>query len=138
MSTTATETSVHYERDADGIVTLTLDDPSSSANTMNELYISSMTTAVDRLYDEAAADEKSVTGVVIASAKKTFFAGGDLKGMVTATKVSRTVKDPGSQIEQAVDLGFVGEPTTVDVNIIEVASAAGQGNTFRVLLTAAQ
>ncbi len=85
MSTT-TETSVHYERDADGIVTLTLDDPTSSANTMNELYISSMTAAVDRLYDELAADEKSVTGVVIASAKKTFFAGGNLKGMVTTTK----------------------------------------------------
>ena len=51
MSTT-TETAVHYERDADGIVTLTLDDPSSSANTMNELYISSMKAAVDRLYDE--------------------------------------------------------------------------------------
>jgi 3-hydroxyacyl-CoA dehydrogenase/enoyl-CoA hydratase/3-hydroxybutyryl-CoA epimerase len=73
---------VHYERDADGIVTLTLDDPTSSANTMNELYLSSMQTAVDRLYDEV----DDVTGVVVASAKKTFFAGGNLKGMVTATK----------------------------------------------------
>ncbi|GEP36231.1 fatty oxidation protein FadB [Nocardioides szechwanensis] len=81
MSTT-TETAVHYERDADGIVTLTLDDPSSSANTMNELYISSMKTAVDRLYDEV----DDVTGVVVASAKKTFFAGGNLKSMVQATK----------------------------------------------------
>jgi 3-hydroxyacyl-CoA dehydrogenase/enoyl-CoA hydratase/3-hydroxybutyryl-CoA epimerase len=85
MSTT-TETAVHYERDADGIVTLTLDDPSSSANTMNELYISSMKAAVDRLYDEVAQDEQSVTGVVVASAKKTFFAGGNLKSMVQATK----------------------------------------------------
>jgi 3-hydroxyacyl-CoA dehydrogenase/enoyl-CoA hydratase/3-hydroxybutyryl-CoA epimerase len=81
MSTT-TETAVHYERDADGIVTLTLDDPSSSANTMNELYISSMKAAVDRLYDEV----DDVTGVVVASAKKTFFAGGNLKSMVQATK----------------------------------------------------
>jgi 3-hydroxyacyl-CoA dehydrogenase/enoyl-CoA hydratase/3-hydroxybutyryl-CoA epimerase len=79
---TTTETAVHYERDADGIVTLTLDDPSSSANTMNELYISSMKTAVDRLYDEV----DDVTGVVVASAKKTFFAGGNLKSMVQATK----------------------------------------------------
>jgi 3-hydroxyacyl-CoA dehydrogenase/enoyl-CoA hydratase/3-hydroxybutyryl-CoA epimerase len=81
MSTT-TQTAVHYERDADGIVTLTLDDPTSSANTMNELYISSMADAVDRLYAEA----DDVTGVVVASAKKTFFAGGNLKSMVQATK----------------------------------------------------
>ena len=45
---------------------------------MNELYISSMKAAVDRLY----AEQDDVTGVVIASAKKTFFAGGDLKTMV--------------------------------------------------------
>ena len=80
MTDTATETAVRYERDADGIVTLTLDDPNSSANTMNELYTASMKAAVERLYDEV----DDVKGVVIASAKKTFFAGGDLKGMVQA------------------------------------------------------
>src|SRR5690349_3070923 len=79
---TDTQTAVRYERDADGIVTLTLDDPNQSANTMNELYIASMKDAVDRLYDE----QDDVTGVVIASAKKTFFAGGDLKTMVQTTK----------------------------------------------------
>ncbi|MGN6636428.1 MAG: 3-hydroxyacyl-CoA dehydrogenase NAD-binding domain-containing protein, partial [Oryzihumus sp.] len=87
MSTSTTEqTDVHYDKDADGIVTLTMDDPTSSANTMNELYQSSMAAAVQRLYDEVAADPQSVTGVVIASAKKTFFAGGNLKNMMAATK----------------------------------------------------
>ena len=72
-STDAT-TAVRYEKDADGIVTLTLDDPTASANTMNELYRDSMHAAVDRLYDEV--DEvEGVTGVVVTSAKKTFFAG---------------------------------------------------------------
>ncbi|WP_151083970.1 3-hydroxyacyl-CoA dehydrogenase NAD-binding domain-containing protein [Nocardioides cynanchi] len=87
VSTTSTseETAVRYERDADGIVTLTLDDPTASANTMNELYQRSMQAAVARLYDELAADEHSVTGVVVASAKKTFFAGGNLKLMMAAT-----------------------------------------------------
>ena len=81
MSTTQTDTSaVRYDKDADGIVTLTLDDPTASANTMNELYIDSMAAAVDRLYDEA----DSVTGVVVTSAKKTFFAGGNLNEMVKA------------------------------------------------------
>jgi 3-hydroxyacyl-CoA dehydrogenase/enoyl-CoA hydratase/3-hydroxybutyryl-CoA epimerase len=85
-STTEQQTAVRYDRDADGIVTLTLDDPTASANTMNELYLDSMRVAVDRLYAEHAADEQSVTGVVVASAKKTFFAGGNLHGMVQATK----------------------------------------------------
>src|SRR3954454_12591261 len=84
MSTSSTDqqTAVRYDRDADGIVTLTLDDPTASANTMNEVYQESMSAAVQRLYDEV----DSVTGVVIASAKKTFFAGGNLKNMVQATK----------------------------------------------------
>ncbi|MGZ8745288.1 MAG: 3-hydroxyacyl-CoA dehydrogenase NAD-binding domain-containing protein [Nocardioides sp.] len=81
MSTT-TETAVRYDRDADGIVTLTLDDPTASANTMNQLYKDSMAAAVDRLYAEA----ESVTGVVVTSAKKTFFAGGNLKAMVQTTR----------------------------------------------------
>ena len=75
-------TAVRYDKDADGIVTLTLDDPTQSANTMNELYASSMKAVVDRLAEELAADPTSVTGVVITSAKKTFFAGGDLKKMM--------------------------------------------------------
>ncbi len=79
---TDTQTAVRYERDADGIVTLTLDDPDQSANTMNELYRTSMDAAVARLYEE----QDDVTGVVIASAKKTFFAGGDLKLITQATK----------------------------------------------------
>ncbi len=39
--------------------------------------------------------------------------------MITAEKVTRTRKDPDSNIEQAVDLGFVGEPTKVDPHIIQ-------------------
>mgnify|MGYP003109529130 CR=1 FL=1 len=45
--------------------------------------------------------------------------------MVRAEKVSRTVKDPDSQIEQAVDLGFVGEPKDVDTRVLDTLSAAG-------------
>jgi 3-hydroxyacyl-CoA dehydrogenase / enoyl-CoA hydratase / 3-hydroxybutyryl-CoA epimerase len=86
MTSTATDqqTAVRYDRDADGIVTLTLDDPTASANTMNDLYVESMAAAVDRLYDEAAGDDSSVTGVVVTSAKKTFFAGANLHEIVKA------------------------------------------------------
>ncbi|OBG72757.1 MULTISPECIES: 3-hydroxyacyl-CoA dehydrogenase NAD-binding domain-containing protein [unclassified Mycobacterium] len=72
------ENTIAWDKDDDGIVTLTLDDPTGSANVMNEHYSESMHNAVERL----AAEKDSITGVVITSAKKTFFAGGDLKGMI--------------------------------------------------------
>lgn len=39
--------------------------------------------------------------------------------LITAEKVTRTKKDSDSNIEQAVDLGFVGEPTKVDPHLIQ-------------------
>ncbi len=69
---------IAWEKDADGIVTWVLDDPTGSANVMNEHYKESMHNAVERV----VAEQDSITGVVITSAKKTFFAGGDLKGLI--------------------------------------------------------
>jgi 3-hydroxyacyl-CoA dehydrogenase/enoyl-CoA hydratase/3-hydroxybutyryl-CoA epimerase len=75
---------VRYEAEG-GIVNLVLDDPNQSANTMNQDYADSMAAAVDRLVQQIADDPESVTGVIVSSAKKTFFAGGDLKLMTKAT-----------------------------------------------------
>ncbi|MBO0680225.1 enoyl-CoA hydratase/isomerase family protein [Mycolicibacterium sp. S2-37] len=72
------ENTIQWDQDDDGIVTLTLDDPTGSANVMNEHYKESMHNVVERL----VAEKDSISGVVITSAKKTFFAGGDLKGMM--------------------------------------------------------
>ncbi|QNA86063.1 acetylglutamate kinase [Sphingomonas sp. So64.6b] len=44
---------------------------------------------------------------------------------VRAKKVERTKRDPDSNIERVVDLGFVGEPVSVDRSIIDTLSAAG-------------
>jgi 3-hydroxyacyl-CoA dehydrogenase/enoyl-CoA hydratase/3-hydroxybutyryl-CoA epimerase len=71
---------IRWDKDADGIVVLTLDDPNQSANTMNRDYATSMEATVARL----EAEKDDITGVVITSAKKTFFAGGDLKDMIEA------------------------------------------------------
>ncbi len=61
-------------RDADGIVTLLLDDPSSSVNTMNDAFMTGLEETVPRL----EAEREDITGVLLRSAKRTFFAGGDL------------------------------------------------------------
>lgn len=72
---------IRWERDDEGIVVLTLDDPKQSANTMNADFRESLAAVVERLESEV----DSITGVVLTSAKKTFFAGGDLNELIKAT-----------------------------------------------------
>src|SRR5680860_203465 len=80
MTETNTAGALRWDQDPDGIVVLTLDDPTSSANTMNDLYKESMGEAIDRL----EAEKDDITGVVVTSAKTSFFAGGNLKRMLEA------------------------------------------------------
>jgi 3-hydroxyacyl-CoA dehydrogenase/enoyl-CoA hydratase/3-hydroxybutyryl-CoA epimerase len=70
---------MHYDKDADGIVTVTMD-MSGPVNAMNAEFRRDFGEVVDKL--EA---EEGLTGVVIASAKKVFFAGGDLNDLVAVT-----------------------------------------------------
>jgi acetylglutamate kinase len=44
--------------------------------------------------------------------------------MVVAEKARRTVRDPGSMIEKELDLGFVGEPKTVNRAILDSVLSA--------------
>ena len=46
-------------------------------------------------------------------------------GLIRARKLRRTKKDPGSNIEKALDLGFVGEPGFVDTRVINALTGAG-------------
>ncbi|MFJ5137101.1 3-hydroxyacyl-CoA dehydrogenase NAD-binding domain-containing protein [Streptomyces sp. NPDC088707] len=73
-------TTIRWEQDATGIVTLVLDDPNQSANTMNQAFRASIVAIADRI----EAEKDSIRGIIYTSAKKTFFAGGDLKDMIQA------------------------------------------------------
>ncbi|GEM35356.1 putative fatty oxidation protein FadB [Nocardia neocaledoniensis NBRC 108232] len=109
-----TDNIIGWEKDADGVVVLTIDDPSQGANTMNDAYISSMAATVDRL----EAEKDDITGVVITSGKKTFFAGGDLKNMLKVgpndaaevVKMLEGVKAPLRRLEQ------LGKPVVAAIN----------------------
>ncbi|ATW02425.1 acetylglutamate kinase [Sphingorhabdus sp. YGSMI21] len=46
-------------------------------------------------------------------------------GFVKATKLRRTNRDPDSNIERIIDLGYVGEPKRVDRSVVDRISAAG-------------
>ncbi|MYU23984.1 3-hydroxyacyl-CoA dehydrogenase NAD-binding domain-containing protein [Streptomyces sp. SID8352] len=74
-------TAIRWERDDTGVVTLVLDDPAQSANTMNRAFRDSLAAVADRL----EAERETVRGVILTSAKKTFFAGGDLRDLIRVT-----------------------------------------------------
>ena len=110
----AEQSSIRWDRDAEGIVTLTLDDPEQSTNTMNERYVTSMGATVDRLEAERA----DVTGVILTSAKQTFFAGGDLNHLITVTP--ETAEEFGAHIalvkSQLRRLEKLGKPVVAAFN----------------------
>jgi acetylglutamate kinase len=45
-------------------------------------------------------------------------------GLIRAKKVTRTVRDPDSNIEKVLDLGFVGEPDYVDARVLKLLIGA--------------
>lgn len=73
----------------------------------------------------SGAINKELVGWIAAAGGKAIGISGKDGGLVTARKVTRTTKDPDSHIEQAVDLGFVGEPARIDTTILETANNAG-------------
>ncbi len=73
----------------------------------------------------SGAINKQLVGWIARAGGKAIGLSGKDGGLVTATKLERTMKDPDSNIERALDLGFVGEPSHVDTAVIETATAAG-------------
>ncbi|PZW39834.1 N-acetylglutamate kinase [Humitalea rosea] len=45
-------------------------------------------------------------------------------GLIRARKLNRTIRDPGSNIEQLLDLGFVGEPERIDTRVLDLLIGA--------------
>jgi acetylglutamate kinase len=73
----------------------------------------------------SGAINKQLVGWLAGAGGKAIGISGKDGGLVTARKVERTTRDPDSNIEKAVDLGFVGEPEHVDTTIIDTAVASG-------------
>jgi 3-hydroxyacyl-CoA dehydrogenase / enoyl-CoA hydratase / 3-hydroxybutyryl-CoA epimerase len=98
----------------DGIVVLTLDDPSQGANTMNATYLDAMEEAVARLESE----KDAIKGVVITSGKSTFFAGGDLNDLKAAGPGDTAqVVELGRRIKgQLRRLETLGKPVVAAIN----------------------
>ncbi len=67
----------------------------------------------------AGSVNKDIVGYITREGGKAVGLCGKDGGMVMARKVARTIVDPDSRIEQVLDLGFVGEPETVNTSVLD-------------------
>jgi acetylglutamate kinase len=67
----------------------------------------------------AGSINKQIVGFINEAGGLAIGLSGKDGNMVLARKVTRTVVDPGSNIEKVIDLGFVGEPETVDTSVLD-------------------
>jgi len=108
------QSAIRWDKGDDGIVVLTLDAPGQSANTMNALYKRSMAETVARL----EAEKDDIAGVVITSAKKTFFAGGDLNDLIAARpEDAQRIFESSNEVKDALRrLETLGRPVVAAMN----------------------
>ncbi len=98
---------IKFEKDPASIVTLTFDAPGAPVNTMTEAWEAAFAAAVERLELE-----KTLTkGVILSSAKKTFFAGAELKDLLKygpndGPKVFRWLESVKKQMRALEKLGI--------------------------------
>lgn len=113
-------TVIRWEQGEDGIVTLVLDDPTQSVNTMNAAFTADFEAVVARL-----AQTDGLRGVIITSAKKTFFAGGDLRMLIAVGPEGAEEFFEGSlRLKRALrTLETLGKPVVAAIN----GSALGGG-----------
>ena len=68
---------------------------------------------------------KQVAGLINQAGAMAVGICGKDGGLIRARKLVRKRRDPGSHIEEVLDLGFVGEPEAVDPRVIHALTGAG-------------
>ena len=68
---------------------------------------------------------KSIVAAINAAGGRAIGISGKDGNLITARKLQRTKIDPDSNIEKVLDLGFVGEPESVDVSILKTFAEGG-------------
>jgi len=105
--------SIRYEKDASNIVHVIFDNPTESANLMNAAFREDFATVVAQLKAEP-----DLAGVILRSAKSTFFAGADLKEMVQAqNQTAQYMWDFAQPLKQQMrQLETLGKPVVAAIN----------------------
>ncbi|MEU0833905.1 3-hydroxyacyl-CoA dehydrogenase NAD-binding domain-containing protein [Streptomyces sp. NPDC005969] len=119
-------TTIRWEQDETGVVTLVLDDPNQSANTMNQAFKDSIAAIADR----AEAEKESIRGIIFTSAKKTFFAGGDLKDMIkVGPENAQDAFDVGTAIKNSLR-----RIETLGIPVVAAINGAALGGGYEIAL----
>ncbi len=115
----------NYEKNSDGIVTVTMD-MTGPVNTMNAEFETAISATVEQLESE-----ESLTGVVITSAKKDFFAGGDLKGILSIQE-----DQAESYFHKVQELkGYLRRLEKLPVPVVAAINGAALGGGYEICLT---
>ena len=67
---------------------------------------------------------KQIVAAIAEAGGRAIGLSGKDGGLITATKLHRKRRDPDSNIEKVLDLGFVGEPTSVDPHVLNVLATS--------------
>ena len=100
-----------YEKDEQNIVTVTMDMDGRSANVLNEEFSQLWSDTMDKLENE-----KDLAGVILASAKKTFIAGGDLEMLFRQDNPRETfglIEDAKARLRR---IELLGKPVVAAIN----------------------
>ena len=102
---------LNYSVDAEGIATVELDYPGKSQNILNAASIGAYAEAMQK-----ALADPAVKGIVVASAKKDFIAGGDLAELAGATDAAafHAAISGTHKLMRGIELG--GKPVAAALN----------------------
>ena len=72
----------------------------------------------------AGAINKQIAGAICDAGGMAIGLSGKDGGLIRARKLTRRARDPGSNIERILDLGFVGEPAAVDTRVLDALAGS--------------
>ena len=102
----------NYTKDNDNIVTITMDMQGRSANVINEEFGNLWLEMINRLEEE----KNDIAGVVLASAKSTFFAGADIDNLYKQTNAKEIFEMCEGLKKQLRRLETLGKPVVAALN----------------------
>jgi acetylglutamate kinase len=73
----------------------------------------------------AGSINKSIVAAINEAGGRAVGISGKDANLIRVTKLTRTKIDPDSNIEKIVDLGFVGDPSEIDVTLLNTLTAGG-------------